>query len=183
MYGGAINADILKSEIDGFLSRVANYRKRLVVNTCRADYSFQLGVFGFQHFINDFTKGLGPSIGLDMVDVLNVNNHLLLDRARRTLPLDTAEGAADMARLSELCETQYEHAPLTKRFRSDDAVKGARAALERYMDASILLFSSDMKRKGFSAGLEDMEHVFAPVKGMLTPSQEMGCRHSYRLKG
>lgn len=61
MYDGGINADILKNEINSFLKRVANYRSRLVVNTCRADYSFQLGVFGFQHFISDFTKSLSPS--------------------------------------------------------------------------------------------------------------------------
>ena len=180
MYDGGINADILKNEINSFLKRVANYRSRLVVNTCRADYSFQLGVFGFQHFISDFTKSLSPSIGLDMVDVLNVNNHVLLDKARRTLAIDTDEGRATMERLDTLCGTQYDHAPMiSKRLKHDDAVDAAREALRRYMDASLVLFAADMKAKGFSGGIEEMEHIFGPVREMLNPVNDVSYSRTF----
>ena len=181
MYDG-INSSILQDEIDGFLKKIAAYRSRLVINTCKADYSFQLGVFGFQHFISDFTKSLEPQAGLDMVDVLNVNNHILMDRAHHTLPIRTPEGKAQLAKISDLCDVKYDHVPQTGRIKYDEAVNAARGALERYLDASVVMFTAEMQAKGFSAGLDDMEHIFSPVRSMLAPIPVISQRQQLALK-
>ena len=89
-------------------------------------------------------------------------------------------GQATMERLDTLCGTRYDHAPMiSKRLKHDDAVDAAREALRRYMDASLVLFAADMKAKGFSGGIEEMEHIFGPVREMLNPVNDVSYSRTF----
>jgi hypothetical protein len=164
-----INANILKNETDALLKGIHAYRSRLVFDTRRAAHSFQLAVFSFQSFISDFTKSLEPSLGIDMVDVLNINNHILRERASHFLVSDKEQEMFD--KVQELCSVEYAHIPQTKRSGFNSGEKAAKEALSRYMDASLLVFCGEMAVRGHASGYEDMVEIIQPLQGLLSAAE------------
>jgi hypothetical protein len=161
-----INANILKNETDALLKGIHGYRGNLVFNMRRASHSFQLAVFNFQSFVTEFTKSLEPSLGIDMVDVLNINNHILRERADHFLVSD--ESREMLEKVQELCSVEYRHVPQTKSSSFVNGGNSAKEALSRYLDARLLVFCGEMASRGHAPAYDDMVEIVQPLHNMLS---------------
>jgi hypothetical protein len=161
-----INANILKNETDALLRGINGYRGRLVLSTRGAAHSFQHAVFSFQSFISEFTRSLATSPDTDIVDTLNINNHVLLVRAGRAFASE--EDRDDLEKVQKLCSLDYQHVPKMGRSRFADSEECAKEALRRYMDASLLVFRGEMAIRGHESGDEDMAEIMIPLHNLLT---------------
>lgn len=156
-----INPNILQTETDILLKSVARYRKRLVFDTSKAADDFHAGVFGFKRFMAEFVKDLSAETNGSLIDAMNDRNAALLARGKAVMDHSNPDDVHAWNKVITLCYVRYEDSdgvPFIKRSHQQEA---ARSALQSYFEASLQVFSLEMKSKGLEHGvpyLEDLSH-------------------------
>lgn len=164
-----LNPDIFQSETDILLKGVSRYRKRLVFDTKRASDDFHAGVFGFKRFIADFVKNLSAEEGETLIEAMNGRNRALVERCKGVVDHADPDDVHTWHKVITLCHKVYEENGAVQPIKRSHHVDAARDALKDYFDASVAVFSMEMKKGGHGHGLPYMEDLLQYVHESLSP--------------